>query len=119
MLRNWHTIFIKTIDINLWVADAHYNKTIKDYYWELPPNSLAGAMYIDDIELTPHESGWADIYIHADYQYEDWLERPIFVSLFANSTHPSWSFIFATCSPTFFFLSINVANPFLRFNFIS
>lgn len=70
-LQNWKTVFVKTIDVTITVADVNYNETLaKDYNWTKPPNALAGAMY-RLVKLTPQKPGLVSLYIHVDYQYNE------------------------------------------------
>jgi hypothetical protein len=70
-LQNWETVFVKTINITITVADTKYSETLaKDYNWIKPPNALAGAIH-KLVKLTPQKPGLVSLYIYADYQYNE------------------------------------------------
>jgi hypothetical protein len=70
-LQNLKTVFVKTINITITVADTKHSETLaKDYHWIKPQNALAGAMY-RLVKLTPRNSGPVSLYIYADYQYDE------------------------------------------------
>jgi hypothetical protein len=70
-LQNLKTVFVKTINITITVADTKYSETLaKDYNWIKPQNALAGTMY-RLVKLTPRNSGPVSLYIYADYQYNE------------------------------------------------
>ena len=70
-LQNWETVFVKTINVTITVADDVYNATLaKDYNWIKPPDALAGAIY-KLVKLTPKQEGLVSLYIHVDYTYNE------------------------------------------------
>jgi len=70
-LQNWETVFVKTINVTITVADVKYDETLaKDFNWIKPPNALAGAIY-KLVKLTPQKPGLVSLYIYVDYQYNE------------------------------------------------